>query len=318
MTIAAYRISVEDQAAVADSTSRADGVPSKEVTLRSIGAGTTHEFSFSGVYPGPAPTLTQGEDPRDWTFTPSAAYGQSFDIDLVVDRLTGDPKRASLTYRIPSEVKGLLFPVGSDPSTVAAQVALAAVEADVSVDEAAADVSELQDAVAALEETADALVLTAPVARVTMPADSTLTGAQADTETEHAALALTGLVARGTIRWLARVVCTGQNAADTWRPRVYLDEELIADLGTIAFTPGQESTIEGEIQIRTLGASGTFDSSTEGDNPVTGEDERDSVVDGAVDTTGPSVPLSVTNECSTNNADNIITLRDFSAEVWPA
>jgi hypothetical protein len=67
------------------------------------------------------PDLTAGDDGRSWTFTPpggAGAYGQSFGLELVVDRGLPTQMRCRRVYKIPTDNLGLLLPLfaeGADP-----------------------------------------------------------------------------------------------------------------------------------------------------------------------------------------------------------
>ena len=173
-------------------------------------------------------------------------------------------------------------------------------------------------------DTANAAIaaLSTPALRIVLGADSTLTADAigAATEAIHTALALAGLTARASVKFFARLIVLSDNAADTWTVRLRLGGlggALIGDLGALNIAANQMITLEGSIQIRTTGAGGTFDAHVRLWDPVAAEMQQDSVIGGAVNTTA-AVSLVVTGECSSANADNQVSLREFWAEVWDA
>jgi len=135
MSSAVLRIQVATLSDVPDGESRVDGVPNQVVTLRSVGSGTTHEVRFWDVAnPGigtplapSVPTISPVGDGRTYTFTPpggASGYGQTFGIELIVDRGIFDDTGRSLEvrsrriYAIPTERTRTVLPVfgeGADP-----------------------------------------------------------------------------------------------------------------------------------------------------------------------------------------------------------
>ena len=131
MSSAVLRIQVATLADVPDGESRIDGVPNQVVTVRSLGTGSTHDLVFWDVCnPGVAgatvldpevPTLTIGGDGRSWTFTPpggGTGFGQSFGLELVVDRGLATEVKVRRMYAIPTENAQRVFPLfaeGADP-----------------------------------------------------------------------------------------------------------------------------------------------------------------------------------------------------------
>jgi hypothetical protein len=131
MSSAVLRIQVATLTDVPDGESRVDGVPDEEVTVRSIGTGATHDLRFWDVSnPGVGgatamdpnvPALTATGDGRSWAFTPpggGSAYGQSFGLELIVDRGLPTQVRCRRVYKIPTSNHGILYPLfaeGADP-----------------------------------------------------------------------------------------------------------------------------------------------------------------------------------------------------------
>lgn len=131
MSSAVLRIQVVTLSDVPDGESRVDGVPNQVVTVRSLGTGSTHELRFWDVCnPGVGgatamdpnvPALTPSGDGRSWTFTPpggGGAFGQSFGLELIVDRGLTTQQRVRRVYKIPTANLGLLLPLfaeGADP-----------------------------------------------------------------------------------------------------------------------------------------------------------------------------------------------------------
>ena len=131
MSSAVLRIQVATLADVPDGQGRIDGVPNELVTVRSIGTGLTHELRFwdvfnpdiagADVYNPEVPTINAASDGRSWTFTPPGGtdgYGQTFGIELVVDRGLATQARARRIYAIPTRDFQLTYPLfaeGADP-----------------------------------------------------------------------------------------------------------------------------------------------------------------------------------------------------------
>lgn len=131
MSSAVLRIQVATLTDVPDGESRIDGVPNQLVTLSSIGTGGTHELNFWDVVnPGIAgatvtlpavPVITPLGDGKSWTFTPpggAGAFGQSFGLELVVDRGLETQARCRRVYKIATAGKGCCYPLfaeGADP-----------------------------------------------------------------------------------------------------------------------------------------------------------------------------------------------------------
>lgn len=131
MSSAVLRIQVDTLSDVTDGESRVDGVPDKEVTVRSLGSGSTHELRFWDVTnPGiggatvlepNVPEITETGDGRSWTFTPpggAGAFGQSFGLELIVDRGLETQATIRRKYAIPTQDKALILPLfaeGADP-----------------------------------------------------------------------------------------------------------------------------------------------------------------------------------------------------------
>jgi len=159
-----------------------------------------------------------------------------------------------------------------------------------------------------------------------LAADSLLTGAGmgAATETAHTAQQATSAdvnTARRTLRWRGRLYANSNNAADNWRSRWRVGGvagALVLDTGAWALLAGEWVDFDVEIQIRSVGAGGTFDSVAKatkhggGGGPVEYESQT---LGGAIDTTG-AVDFAVTGWSSSNNASQSVTLRDAELEVW--
>lgn len=111
MSSAILRIQVATLSDVTDGESRVDGAPSRLVTVTSIGSGSVHALRFwdtSGV--ASLPVITK-VDERIFTFTPSAAFGQSFGLELVVDADTATEARVRRKYAIPTERQRIVLPI---------------------------------------------------------------------------------------------------------------------------------------------------------------------------------------------------------------
>lgn len=111
MSTAIMRIQVATLGDVTDGESRVDGAPSLLVTVTSIGSGSLHALRFwdtAGV--ASLPVISNPSD-RVFTFTPSAAFGQSFGLELVVDADTSDEARVRRKYSIPTERERYVLPV---------------------------------------------------------------------------------------------------------------------------------------------------------------------------------------------------------------
>ena len=131
MSQAVMRIQVDTLSDVPDGQGRNDGVPDKLVTVRSVGTGSTHELRFWDVAnPGVAgagfttpsvPALTALGDGRTWTFTPPGgadAFGQTFGLELIVDRGLPTQDRSRHIYAIRTKNLALRLPLfgeGADP-----------------------------------------------------------------------------------------------------------------------------------------------------------------------------------------------------------
>jgi hypothetical protein len=93
---------------------------------------------------------------------------------------------------------------------------------------------------------------------------------------------------------------------------------LLVASAAINITTNEVFEIEGSIEIRTVGSSGTFDSVAEFRDIVTDAADVDTAtLAQAVDTTVART-LVITGECSTNNAGNQVSLRHFSAQAFAA
>jgi hypothetical protein len=162
------------------------------------------------------------------------------------------------------------------------------------------------------------------VRRLTIAAESALTGAGmgATTETAHTPITLlTALlnVARRTIRFKALLHCVDDNAADTWTTKVYIGAAGLGGVeifstGAINNVTGDLWEIRGEIYIATAGGGGTFHSVVHGELETGPADTVVYVTSGAIDTT-VNRDLTVSAESSSNHADQEVTLVHFEAEV---
>ena len=158
-------------------------------------------------------------------------------------------------------------------------------------------------------------------------ADSAFTGAGigAATETAHTALTFTSAnlnTARRTIRGFAFLRAPTANAADTWQIILRLGAAgvggtLIVDSGAWDTVAGEVFRIEFEIQIRTVGAGGTFDATYTRWNETMGTWVPGKVTAGAIDTT-VARDLTVTGTSSSANAAQAMTLTSFWAELYGA
>lgn len=143
MSAAVLSIRVATRSDVPDGQSRMDGVPNQVVTLRSMGAGSTHEVVFFDVanpgvgsstlspYAPDVPSITvyppgssmpyPSGDGRTFYFMPPGGadgHGQSFGLELIVDRGLPTEIRSRRKYAIPTLTHGLIYPVfgeGADP-----------------------------------------------------------------------------------------------------------------------------------------------------------------------------------------------------------
>lgn len=164
-----------------------------------------------------------------------------------------------------------------------------------------------------------------PVGRTTVAADSLLAAdvIGATTEAIHTAISLTSeqiATLRRIIKFRARLHVTGANGADTWTFKARLGGlagVLLLSSGAINITADDIYEFEGTIEIRTLGAPGTFDAVTKFKDYVAAADVDGAVVAGAITTTG-AVSLVITGECSSANAGNTVSMRHFSAEILNA
>lgn len=164
-----------------------------------------------------------------------------------------------------------------------------------------------------------------PIARYTTAADSLLAAdvIGATTEAAHTSVTIAADAigtARRLIKFRARLHVIAANGADTWTFRARLGGlagVLLQASAAINITAADIYLFEGAIEVRTLGASGTFDSTCAFSDFTGANDAIAAVIAGAVDTTG-DVDLTITGECSTNNAGNQVSLRHLSVEVLPA
>lgn len=120
---AVLKIQVATLSDAPEGESRIDGVPNQLVTIQSTGTGATHELAFwdvanpgvSGSTVNPTvPTLVPLGDGRTWTFLPPGganAYGQSFGLELIVDRGLSTEARTRRKYAIPTQNQILILPL---------------------------------------------------------------------------------------------------------------------------------------------------------------------------------------------------------------
>lgn len=165
--------------------------------------------------------------------------------------------------------------------------------------------------------------------RFVLQSDSDL-GSIADTTVETAFTALAvnptnengdrilNLAARSRIHFKALVHVDDNNSTNTLTLKVRLggvSGTVVATAAALDVDDADVYWIEGDIIIRTIGASGTFDSVTQF-REVVGDTRNDhETLAGSVDTTG-ALDLVVTSDWSADHADNDVTLRHFEAEVW--
>lgn len=127
-------------------------------------------------------------------------------------------------------------------------------------------------------------------------------------------------VARRKIRYRAKIYIPASVGTDTFRFRVRIGATgvagvLVADTTAIDVANGNVFTIEGELDIRTLGSGGTFDSVSRLYNPVAATSSQSAVTAGALNTT-VARDLTVTAECSANASGDQAELRSFEVEAF--
>lgn len=159
--------------------------------------------------------------------------------------------------------------------------------------------------------------------RGTISADSTLAAdvIGATTEAAHTAVTIPAAMlgtARRVVKFSARLHVVSSNATDTWifRSRLGgLAGTLLQASSAIDLVDDDVYVLSGEISVRTLGASGTFDSVCQFQDVVADSRADAEVVAGALNTT-VARDLTITGFCSTNNAGNQVALRHLEVEVW--
>lgn len=165
-----------------------------------------------------------------------------------------------------------------------------------------------------------------PLKRLSIAADSTLTAdvIGAATETAHTAITLPYLFlnkTRRVVKFRGRLHVIAANAADTWTFRVRLGGltgAVLVASAAIDIVTNDVFEVSGTIELRTLGASGTFDSVVTFLDIVNDAADVDTVVLAGTIVTTADVSLVVTGTCSSNNAGNQVSLRNFSAEIYAA
>lgn len=167
------------------------------------------------------------------------------------------------------------------------------------------------------------------IRRVTLATDSQLTAdvIGAATEAAHTALAAFTAnelgVARRVIKFKARWHVDSSNGADTWTYRIRINglaTGLVLAAPAFDIVDDDEHVMEGTIMIRTVGATGTFNAScvySVADSVSTAVGLISAATPPIIDTTGSNA-LTATSECSSANAGNQVTLREFWAELWEA
>ena len=125
--------------------------------------------------------------------------------------------------------------------------------------------------------------------------------------------------ARRRINIKAILTTPTENAADTWTFRLYIGTSAGVEIwnsGAIDAAVDGTFAVDGWFQVRTTGAPGTFISQINSHISV-GDATDGTGILGAITTTG-AVVLTMTGECSSNNAANDAILVEFSAVVWDA
>ncbi len=181
--------------------------------------------------------------------------------------------------------------------------------------------AQLRAALAALATEIDSKL---PITKLALSADSALLDGAGGVETiftspgDIASVAMNKVGRR--IKFRARIELVTQTGTDTWTFRVRIGG--VAGAIVAAFTAFDAAAndvyiIEGEMMIRAVGASGSFDAAASLIDYVNGTaTERVAVNGTTIDTTADGA-FVVTAECSTTN-DNDITLTECNVEVWDA
>lgn len=126
---------------------------------------------------------------------------------------------------------------------------------------------------------------------------------------------------RRKLRIKARIDTIGFNGADTWRFRLriggLLGEVVVDSTALQTADMGTSFQMEADVQIRSVGAGGDFNSYGIGIAQGAGSPKITFNEGGAIDTTAGAA-IVVTGVASSNNAGNTAKLSDFTVEVMPA
>ena len=157
-----------------------------------------------------------------------------------------------------------------------------------------------------------------PISTYRLAADSTLTGPVL--ETEHTAITFTipdlNDANRRTIRFRAVLYMDTDDNPNTWRTRLYMNGPtgiLLADTSTVDMSLDDAIVIDGEVQIRAIGAGGAFSAQVRVWDEASGSYILTQTRAANLSTLAP---YSLILTGLSTSALQAVTLESFWAEVW--